>query len=88
MKVNLKPHGVCSRSISLDLEDGVVHNAHFMGGCPGNSVGISKLVEGMDAREVVRRLKGVRCGMKSTSCPDQLACGLEEVLASQSKDNQ
>lgn len=85
MEVQLKPRGVCSRSITMDLVDGKVHNIRFMGGCPGNTVGLSRMLEGMEAEEVVRRLKGVRCGFKSTSCPDQLACGLETVLAQQEK---
>lgn len=88
MEVNLKPKGVCSRSISMDLEDGVIHNLRFFGGCPGNTLGLAKLLEGMEAKEAVRRLKGVRCGFKSTSCPDQLACGLEAFLASQEKTEQ
>ena len=69
----------------MDLVDGKVHNIRFTGGCPGNTMGLSRMLEGMEAEEVVRRLKGVRCGFKSTSCPDQLACGLEEVLARQQK---
>lgn len=85
MEVSLKPRGVCSRSITMDLEDGIVRNIRFTGGCPGNTVGLARMLEGMEAEEVVRRLKGVRCGFKSTSCPDQLACGLEEALAAQQK---
>ncbi len=85
MEINLKPKGVCARSISLEVEDGIVHNVRFFGGCPGNTMGLSKVLEGMEAQEVVRRLKGVRCLFKSTSCPDQLACGLEEALAAQQK---
>lgn len=85
MEVSLKPRGVCSRSITLDLEDGIVRNIRFTGGCPGNTVGLARMLEGMEAEEVVRRLKGVRCGFKSTSCPDQLACGLEAVLAQKEK---
>ena len=85
MEVSLKPRGVCSRSITRDLEDGIVRNIRFTGGCPGNTVGLARMLEGMEAEEVVRRLKGVRCGFKSTSCPDQLACGLEAVLAQKEK---
>ena len=85
MEVSLKPRGVCSRSITMDLEDGIVRNIRFAGGCPGNTVGLARMLEGMEAEEVVRRLKGVRCGFKSTSCPDQLACGLEAVLAQKEK---
>ena len=78
MEVSLKPRGVCSRSITMDLEDGIVRNIRFTGG-------LARMLEGMEAEEVVRRLKGVRCGFKSTSCPDQLACGLEAVLAQKEK---
>ena len=85
MEINLKPKGVCARSISLEVEDGIVHNVRFFGGCPGNTMGLSKVLEGMEAQEVVRRLKGVRCLFKPTSCPDKLACGLEEALAAQQK---
>ena len=85
MEVSLKPRWVCSRSITMDLEDGIVRNIRFTGGCPGNTVGLARMLEGMEAEEVVRRLKGVRCGFKSTSCPDQLACGLEAVLAQKEK---
>lgn len=81
MKVNLRPRGVCSRAIQMDVEDGIIHNVNFTGGCAGNTLGLSKLLEGMEAQEAISRLKGVRCGFKPTSCPDQLACGLEEFLA-------
>ena len=71
---------VCSRSITFDLETGCVHNVRFEGGCSGNTQGVAALVEGMDAEEAVRRLSGIRCGIKSTSCPDQLANAIREVL--------
>ena len=75
------PHGVCSKEIHFELdENGKVHNTCFVGGCNGNLKGIGALVEGMDAKEVISRLEGVRCGMKSTSCPDQLARALKEAL--------
>lgn len=83
MEVNFKPKGVCSRSIQLELRDGIVHNVRFTGGCPGNAQGVALLVEGMDAREVVARLRGIRCGYKATSCPDQLASALEQALSAQ-----
>ena len=85
MEIKFKPRGVCSQAIRLELTDGIVHNVRFTGGCPGNTMGLSKVLEGMEAQEVVRRLKGVRCLFKPTSCPDQLACGLEEALAAQQK---
>lgn len=72
--------GVCSRSVEFDIEDGIVKNVVFDGGCNGNTKGIAKLVEGMDANEVVRRLRGITCGRKGTSCPDQLALALEKAM--------
>ena len=75
------PHGVCSKEIHFELdENGKVHNTCFVGGCNGNLKGIGALVEGMDAKEVINRLEGIRCGMKPTSCPDQLARALKEAL--------
>ncbi len=68
-----KPHGVCSRQITFDLEDNVLHNVHFQGGCPGNLEAISRAVEGMTVEQVERLFKGIDCGGKGTSCSDQLA---------------
>ena len=73
--------GTCSRSILFDVEDGKLKNVQYIGGCNGNLKGISALVEGMDIDEVIARLEGTTCGMKSTSCPDQLAQALKEVKA-------
>lgn len=75
-----KTKGVCSRSITFDLEDGIVKNVRFDGGCSGNSQGVAQLVEGMTAEEAIRRLSGIRCGFKTTSCPDQLATALTQAL--------
>lgn len=72
--------GTCSTSIDIELENGIVQSVSFTGGCNGNLQGISKLVAGMDAREAIQRLKGIRCGYKSTSCPDQLAQALEGMI--------
>lgn len=72
--------GTCSQMINFDLEDGIVKNVSFVGGCNGNLQGIGSLVEGMKAEDVIERLKGIRCGMKSTSCPDQLAKALETAI--------
>ena len=72
--------GVCSRSVSFDLTDGRIHNVQFEGGCNGNTKGIGALVEGMEVAEAIRRLSGIRCGFKATSCPDQLAKALQEAL--------
>ncbi len=75
-----KPKGVCSRRIRFDLEDGLLKNVEFEGGCSGNTQGISRLVEGMPAEEAIRRLSGIRCGFKPTSCPDQLATAVRQAL--------
>lgn len=75
-----QPKGVCSTSIDIDLDNGIIQSVSFTGGCNGNLQGISKLVEGMDAKEAIQRLKGIRCGFKSTSCPDQLAQALETMI--------
>lgn len=76
-----KTKGTCSQMIFFDLEDNKVKNVQFMGGCNGNLKGISQLIEGMDADEVISRLEGTTCGMKQTSCPDQLAKALKEAKA-------
>lgn len=75
--------GTCSQLIQIVLEDDghTIHSVEFFGGCPGNLQGISRLVKGQDAREIVERLGGVRCGEKSTSCPDQLSRALTEAMA-------
>ena len=73
--------GTCSRQIILEIEDNKIVSVEYIGGCNGNLKGISALVEGMDIDEVIARLEGTTCGMKSTSCPDQLAQALKEVKA-------
>ena len=75
------PRGVCSRKIDFTLENGIIKDVRFTGGCSGNAQGLCRLVEGMPAEEVVKRLRGIRCGFKPTSCPDQLAAALEQALA-------
>ncbi len=74
------PKGVCSRKIDYEIEDGIVKSISFTGGCDGNLSGISKLVVGMPVEKVISLLRGTCCGFKSTSCPDQLACALEEAI--------
>ncbi len=74
---NFTPKGVCSNKIEFDVKDGKVTNVRFYGGCNGNLQGISRLVEGLDVDVVIDKLKGVKCGIKQTSCPDQLAKALE-----------
>lgn len=81
MSYQYRTRGVCARGITLDLIDGRVCNVKFEGGCHGNTQGVAALVEGMEASEAIRRLSGIRCGMKSTSCPDQLANAIREALA-------
>ena len=76
-----KTKGTCSQMITFDLEDNKVKNVQFYGGCNGNLKGIASLVEGMDADEIIARVEGVKCGMKKTSCPDQLAQALKEAKA-------
>ena len=73
------PTGVCSKEISFYIVDGKLKNVEFVKGCPGNAQGVSKLVEGIDARDVVKRLKGIKC-QNGTSCPDQLALAIENSL--------
>ena len=70
-------HGVCSRQIDLAIEDDIIVEAKFTGGCHGNTQGVAALVIGMNVDEAIRRLKGIKCGMKNTSCPDQLSRALE-----------
>ena len=74
------PNGICSKEIKFSIQDGVVKDVVFMGGCSGNLQGISKLIDGMNANDAVTKLRGITCGMKETSCPDQLAIALEEAL--------
>ncbi len=79
MKYTYRTKGTCSRSITFDIEDGVVRNVQFEGGCNGNLKGIGAIVDGMKVEEVIDKLSGIRCGFKSTSCPDQLAQALREA---------
>lgn len=74
------PRGVCARQITFEVENGIVKNVRFLGGCSGNTQGISSLVEGMEINDVIKRLKGTDCNGKRTSCPDQLAKALELAL--------
>ena len=83
MAYNYRTKGVCSRNITFDIVDGKVTAVRFDGGCSGNSKGVASLVEGMPAEEAIRRLEGITCGFKSTSCPDQLAKAIRQALESQ-----
>ena len=79
MQHTYKTKGTCSREIAFEVENGKVTNVQFFGGCNGNLKGISALVEGMSIDEVIARVEGITCGMKSTSCPDQLAQALKQA---------
>ncbi|MBU3181479.1 TIGR03905 family TSCPD domain-containing protein [Clostridium psychrophilum] len=74
------PKGVCSTKIDFDIVDGKISEVNFTGGCSGNSSGVAALVKGMKVEEVIKRLKGINCGTKNTSCPDQLAITLEKII--------
>ena len=84
MEYNYKTKGVCSRNIHFNIENDVIQSVHFEGGCEGSLVGISQLVTGMNAKDAAQRLKGIGCGRKGTSCPDQLSKALT-VLVNNSK---
>ena len=82
MTYNYRTKGVCSKEMHIELnDDHTIKSVEVMGGCSGNLQGISALVVGMPAQEAIHRLKGIRCGFKNTSCPDQLAIALGEALA-------
>lgn len=77
-----KTKGVCSQAIEFEIsDDRKIHNVKFIGGCSGNTQGVARLVEGMDAEEVIRRLEGIKCGFRPTSCPDQLSKAIRQALA-------
>ena len=75
-----RPRGVCSQLMRVEVENGIIKQVEVKGGCNGNLKGISSLIVGMDAREAISRMEGIRCGFKPTSCPDQLAKALRECL--------
>jgi len=77
-KYEYKPNGVCSKKIVVDVEDDVIQSVEFVGGCPGNALGIGALVKGMKIEEVEKRLAGIKCGFKQTSCPNELAKFLKD----------
>lgn len=79
MEFTYKTKGVCSQMIRFEVEDNKLHNVQFFGGCNGNLKGIGSLVEGMEIEDVITRLEGTKCGMKATSCPDQLAQALKQA---------
>ena len=77
--IEYKTKGTCARAVIVDVEDGVITDCEFVGGCSGNTQGVASLVKGMKVEDAVSKIKGIKCGMKSTSCPDQLALALEEA---------
>ena len=78
MKIAYIPKGVCSKQINIEVEDGIVKSVEYIGGCNGNLKGIGSLVKGMKVEDVIERLENIKCGMKNTSWPDQLAQALKE----------
>ena len=80
-KYSYRTQGTCAAQINLDVENGIINDVEFFGGCNGNLQGISRLVKGMPCDEAIARLEGIKCGFKPTSCPDQLAQALRAVLA-------
>ena len=78
--IDYRTSGVCSKMISIDVEDGVITDCEYLGGCNGNTKGVAALVKGMSVEDAIERLKGIKCGMKNTSCPDQLARALETMI--------
>ena len=79
--IEYKTQGTCSRAVIVDTEDGVITDCSFVGGCSGNTQGVAALVKGMKIDEAIARIKGIKCGFKNTSCPDQLAKALETALS-------
>jgi len=79
MEYRYSPEGVCSREMIIEMDGDIIKSVKIVGGCPGNTVGVSTMVEGKNIDEVIKKLKGIPCGMRGTSCPDQLARALEKV---------
>lgn len=78
MKLSYRPKGVCSQMMNIEVEDGRIVDLKVIGGCSGNLQGIASLVKGMEVEDAISRMEGIKCGMKSTSCPDQLAQALKQ----------
>jgi uncharacterized protein (TIGR03905 family) len=79
MEFSYTPEGVCSMQINIKVNNNTIESVEFVGGCPGNTVGVASLIKGMNIDEAISRLKGIQCGVKGTSCPDQLALALEKI---------
>ena len=80
MTINYTPPGVCANHFTIDVANGVIQSVKIDGGCPGNTVGVSRLLKGMKVEDAIARLEGIRCRVKPTSCPDQVAQALKTVL--------
>lgn len=80
MNIRYIPRGVCSREYQIQVEDGVIQSIHITGGCHGNLQGIASLLKGMKVEDAIQRMEGIRCGMRATSCPDQIAKALKQAL--------
>ena len=83
MEYTYIPRGTCSRRMTVELEDGIIKKVDILGGCSGNLQGLSSLITGMKAEDAIRKMRGISCGGKPTSCPDQLSIALEKALAQQ-----
>jgi uncharacterized protein (TIGR03905 family) len=79
MKIAYKPVGICAKEIQIDIEDGIIKDVEFAGGCPGNLLAIAELIRGKSVEETIKKLEGIKCGQKKTSCADQLAQALKTV---------
>ena len=75
-----KTKGTCSTQIDIEVEEGIIKSVKFTGGCNGNLQGVSRLVEGMKAEDAIAKLRGIKCGFKPTSCPDQLSYAIEQAM--------
>ena len=79
--MHYQPSGVCARGIDFEIEGNTIKDVKFLGGCAGNTQGVAALIKGMDVNDAIARLKGIKCGAKGTSCPDQLSKALEEYVS-------
>lgn len=79
MEYRYSPEGVCSKEMIIEMDGDIIKSVKIVGGCPGNTVGVSTMVEGKNIDEIIKKLKGIPCGVKGTSCPDQLARALEKI---------
>ncbi len=79
--MNYKTHGTCATQIDVELDGNTIKSVKFVNGCNGNTQGVARLVAGMDVNDAINRLRGIKCGSRSTSCPDQLSYALEEALS-------